>query len=678
MAAYFYDLECYPNLFLGVFIPLDVPQPLVDEYINVDIYEQHLPTKIAKKNDLLLKMKAKSFTIFGATNQLKEFVAFMTQPDLTLFGFNNNKYDDILANYIVVNYKKLCSKDTIALTIFLKTISNEVIDNGWGYYQLEPSLKGYRSPYISYDILNGLFETVERKPLKHFAVIVRWYRVQDLPLKHDEFIEKSDVYDIADYCVNDTLVSRCIFLHRKEEFTNKIGYSKTYGLNLMNKNRSSIGDAIIAKFYSEATGLKYYEFKNSFTDRYMIKFSNLINPIIKFRDPILVNFHNKLMNTTFIVGQDKFKPAIVFRGTEYQLGVGGIHSEDRPGYFQEDDIYEYWDVDADSYYPVTVANNKICPKHLNQPVFTAIVIKVVTDRIKAKKEGNTSVAGAMKITANSSLFGKFGADNSFLKDRAALYQTTLNCQLAILELIEGITDLGIQVISANTDGVTSKVPKTLKEEYFNVCEQWKNKFHYGVEFSNYSLYIRTSISDYLAMFKSGKIKRKGDFKIDIDVTKGYGSPIMSKAINRYFLENIPLMDTIMNKDGSNSIYDYCLIQGVDKSYQTELHYIDKDNNGNYNRAIDLTQHTFRFIATKKGKIFMKSKSLTNGKKKLISVVAKQYVTAFNMFFPVEKFEDYDLDYRYYHRSAQDIVNAIKGIRTKDMKKYSGSMFDGIE
>lgn len=670
---------------MGIFIPINVKQALIDEYIHIDITETNKAIKFAKKQDLLTQMGAIRFAIYYDVNQMKEMVAFIKTEGLTLFGFNNSRYDDVLLDYLVCNYTKLSSKTTIEICNTLKDASDNIIDVGRNYYRLEPSLFKYKHTYTSYDVLNSLFETVERKPLKQFAILLRWYRIQDLPYHHTTWLEKGLLEEVSDYCVNDVLITREVFKLRAEEFKNKIGYSKTYGIDLTNKNRSSIADALLFKFYSEATGLTYYQLKDKRTYRSRIKFSELIDPRIEYSTPELQAFKQRIADTTLIVGADTFSENVVFKGVKYSLGVGGIHSVDSAGKFETTEDEELIDVDGDSYYPITLTNLKIYPEHLQQVVFNNIVYTVTHDRIAAKKRGDTTIANALKIVVNAT-FGKFGYENGWLYDLAALYKTTINCQLALLKLIELFAERDIFVISANTDGVTCKVKKEQKESYMEACETWCKLLSHTVEYTYYDKYVRLSVNDYLATYASKpdkKPKRKGDFRVELDLTKGYGMPIVSKALNEFYLNNVPIEDTIRNINGKYDVYDYCLTQNIDKGYKTEIHSIAYDEKGNAYRKIEEIQHTVRYIATTKGDILMKQEitgKLDNktGKlkpKKLISVVAKQYITVFNTFFPVNTFEEYNIDYPYYISKAREMIFNIDGVTTKLMKKHTGGLFD---
>ena len=68
-------------------------------------------------------------------------------------------------------------------------------------------------------------------------------------------------------------------------------------------------------------------------------------------------------------------------------------------------------------------------------------------------------------------------------------------------------------------------------------------------------------SSYLAITKDGKIKRKGSFKKkeDKQLSEDSSAAIIAIALEEYFVNNIPVEDTIVN---NKNIYDFYI--GVKK------------------------------------------------------------------------------------------------------------------
>ena len=56
------------------------------------------------------------------------------------------------------------------------------------------------------------------------------------------------------------------------------GYiSAKYEVNVITSNRSTIADKLMAKFYSQYTGLKYFQFKDLRSARTHVVFSDILN-----------------------------------------------------------------------------------------------------------------------------------------------------------------------------------------------------------------------------------------------------------------------------------------------------------------------------------------------------------------------------------------------------------------
>jgi len=280
---------------------------------------------------------------------------------------------------------------------------------------------------------------------------------------------------------------------------------------------------------------------------------------------------------------------------------------------------------------------------------------------------------------------KFGFEMGFLYDLRALYQTTINCELKLLVLAERYELAGIHVISANTDGLLCKIPLHLEAIYKEISDEWCKEFSFELEYATYSKYVRTSVNDYLAIKDNGEIKTKGDFMVsyeksfdlneefddddfsdEIDLRKGYGMPIVVKAVNAYFTKGIPIKDYI---HAGNDIYDFCLTQKIGGQFLAEYHTI---KNGSLN--IENVQKDIRYFVSDRGGVLIKK---YKDKDKRISIQAKQTATIFNDWFPCATMLDYNIDYKFYVSEAMKIINTVSLIRTKDMKKYTGKMFDDL-
>jgi len=679
MKSYFYDLETYPNYFLAVFIDTDTPQHLIDKYTEADIDDD--PTRMAEAME---EIKPIMFFVIHddarEINQIQELLLFIDNPDVILIGFNNNRYDDIILNMAIIKIRRLGQQlTTIQTNKLVYDVNCDIIDGNYQYVLHDPIMKGYKSRYYSIDCFLSLYETVHRKSLKQTAINLKWYNVMDLPIKPGTHITWNMLDKLVYYCINDVLITRAFYFYKIDEINMKKRATVLYGTLLINKNRSSIADALLQKMYRERTGLTYWQIKDLRTFRSTIKLIDIIDKRIDFDVPSFKEYLEKLKVSTLKVGEDKTLNAkLPYKGNRYDIAKGGLHSKDMPGVYRSTEKIGIWDVDADSYYPFGVINDKVCPAHLFQPVFTSIGEYLTSERINAKHfkdthpnatkqelEDNKMIADVLKIVINSGIFGKFGYEKGWLYDMLCLYQVTINNQLRLLKLAEMLEKKDFQVLSVNTDGITAKVPRDGHKEYVKVCLEWGTMFKLGVEFNEYSLYVRLNVNSYFAVkAKDGKVKEKGRFLTDVAIEKGYDKPVVAKALIAYFKDKIPVMEFL---EKHNDIYDFCMSQKLGDAYDPMFHEIFEKE-----AVVTPLQKNIRYYACKAGGRIMKQKGI-----KQISVL-KEQVVLFNKFIKLPSIDFYDIDYNYYHKEIMKLVNDIEHTSTKMMKKTSGTMFDDVE
>ena len=64
------------------------------------------------------------------------------------------------------------------------------------------------------------------------------------------------------------------------------------------------------------------------------------------------------------------------------------------------------------------------------------------------------------------------------------------------------------------------------------------------------------VSTYIAVYEDGSIKHKSDFEIDKELHKNPSMRIVPIALEKYFVEGIPVEETIKNH---KDIFDFCLM-----------------------------------------------------------------------------------------------------------------------
>ena len=679
--TYIYDIECVINAFTVIFLDVNTPKVLIEDYINADINKNIEHKKIALSN-----INHKEFIIFNNTNNLQVLVQFLKSANCaTLVGYNNVKYDNLLLDYILQNSTLLNTYNIDRITNTLYNLSQDVVSYmKIGTYRKDFNIK-YSGKYTSIDLmkLHGL----DKKfiSLKQVSISLKWYRVEDYTPPditteeifkygyagkiewYDRYVLSEHIMGLLAYNLNDVLITYMLYHEGIDELKNRINTQLQYGVNVLSLSRSGMADRLLFKGYEEATGLSYWDYKDARTYRRVIKFNELIIPEIKFKTKELTTFLEDLKTRVIKVGVDKFKELIIFKGTGYTFAKGGLHSVDRPKSFVKGvNVNGYIiDWDFDSYYPGFVVSNRIKAKHLLDAIIDVIEHHMLK-RIKAKKSGDKITAGIGKILLNSGVFGKLGFEYSPMFDLKAMYQVTINLQLILLMLIERLELLNIHVISANTDGIVAIVPEELHSLYKSTCLNLAAEFKFSGEFTYYDKYIRTTVNDYLTVKNDGKVKAKGDFVSTIQIDKGYFAPAIAKTLYEYYInDNKDIESIIHNYD----IYDYCISIKVGSQYISELHSIK-----NGSKHIELLQKDNRYFVSNTGGVFLKHKGEDNT---YANVIKGQYVTIFNTYYDSN---NYNIKYSWYLSKVRGIINKINNAITKDSKgkkSISGNMFENI-
>ena len=320
-----------------------------------------------------------------------------------------------------------------------------------------------------------------------------------------------------------------------------------------------------------------------------------------------------------------------------------------------------------------------------------------TKAIKDKTEYIKSKLAVLKIVANAGFFGKFGAEG-WLKDMRALVTVTFNGQLQLLMLVETLESINFPVVNANTDGIITKVENKRFDEYYDVCNDWEKKTKIKLKYAVYLKYFKRDVNHYLALTDDGIIKSKGaEFNPEIDILKGYKYPVVSVAVEKFFMDKIPIKDTILKHD---DILDFCISQKVGRQFIIEEHRI-------IDGKLDITklQHNIRYYVSSGGSVLMKRyvefpthkiahpyntptlfdyygeddalhpQTQENPTERLVK---DAYCTVINNLFYVADFKDYDINYNFYLGEADKIVQSVYGQLNLDKassKMKTGRMLD---
>ena len=167
-----------------------------------------------------------------------------------------------------------------------------------------------------------------------------------------------------------------------------------------------------------------------------------------------------------ITKPEMFKELITIGSTSYQMGTGGLHSTEESISHYSNDEYVLKDRDVESYYPRIIINQRLSPTQLGV-YFLESFEKQVNDRLAAKSKKQTKVSDSLKIVINGT-FGKLRSQYSIFYSPQLFIQVMLTGQLSLLMLIEALELRGFSVVSANTDGIVTKIKRTRYDEFLAI------------------------------------------------------------------------------------------------------------------------------------------------------------------------------------------------------------------
>lgn len=227
-------------------------------------------------------------------------------------------------------------------------------------------------------------------------------------------------------------------------------------------------------------------------------------------------------------------------------------------------------------------------------------------------------------------------------------RTTINGQLLLSMLIEDILiNTTATLLQGNTDGATIYIKRSELDRCLEICRNWENKTRLMLEYSYYKMMAIVDVSTYIAVYENGDIKHKSDFEIDKELHKNPSMRIVPIALERYFVENIPVEETIKNHE---DIYDFCLMTRCPKKFDL-YYYSVKDGQ----ICVDKLSKTTRYFASKRGGTLFKLNNETGGK---TGVLIGQYVTLFNKYV-TKPFNEYNIDYDFYINECNKIIEKIE-------------------
>jgi hypothetical protein len=545
------------------------------------------------------------FQVSRWTNQLDGFMRFTEQHDEHYWvGYNNLRFDSQVVEHIIRNYEDWHEMSGLEICAIIAQKAADTIHDA--NYDVFPE---YREEWLSLKQLDlfriNHYDNKNRMvSLKRLEFEMDLENIEEMPIHHTkENMTHEDIMVTIDYCKNDVMATYEFYKvttgnteHPLYKDNNQVELREDiyeeFGIPCLNYSDSKIGDEMIKKYYCQEKGIQYSDLPKKGLFRTEVKVRNCIADYIAFQTPELQQFLKKVSKERLTI-KDDFKESIQFYENIYTFAKGGLHTENKPKVFEADDDNIIVDWDVSSYYPAIIINNGRYPGHLGKEFllgYKAMFEKRLELKPLAKKDKKIAgIVGALKLAVNS-VYGKSSDMQNWIYDRQLTMFTTITGELSLLMLIEAYELADIHVISANTDGVTIMVDKSLIDKMHEINKWWMNITSYELERTDYAKIIFSTVNDYLAIKvghdtapadkKVDYVKKKGDFLTDFELHKNKSARIVPIALERFYTNDVPVATTICNH---TNIYDFCLRQKASKDFHYEGH--SKENTTIYNKLI---------------------------------------------------------------------------------------------
>lgn len=385
-------------------------------------------------------------------------------------------------------------------------------------------------------------------------------KLQDLPLDPDTVVTEKQMDDLRIYCENDHDTTIDLYNHLRPQIELRERMSVEYGQDLRSKSDAQIAEAVITRMVTKALGyMPQRPGVNCGTS-----FTYKAPAFIKYRTPHLQGLLDELRTARFVIsdtGSPLLPPAldgrvITIGSGRYRMGIGGLHSSEEKSAHFTDDENVLIDRDVTSYYPAIILNCGLYPDQFGES-FLRIYKELVARRIAAKKHGDDVVASSLKIVINSG-FGLFGSQYSRLYSPNLMIQVTVTGQLSLLMLIESLELHGIPVVSANTDGIVIKAPRSKLDALGHCIREWESATGFATEETRYKALYSRDVNNYVAVKAKGGTKGKGLFA-DVSIAKNPQNTICVRAVKALLDKGVPLAQTILS---SRDIREFVTVRTV--------------------------------------------------------------------------------------------------------------------
>lgn len=372
----------------------------------------------------------------------------------------------------------------------------------------------------------------------YFGVDIRETEVDfniDRPLTNEE--RTSNIL----YCMSDVRNTALVFMHNISEFNASMGLIKLSKSSLRDLSKTK------AQLSAKILGAKQLTQKE-WSEEWDFEYNQCVKDY-DYKHKDVIEFFDNLKE----IQDPNAKYECDLYGVPHVFALGGIHGA-LPNYISDlKDNEIIYHIDVASYYPHIMTEWGFLSRALPS---VEEFKKIMELRLKYKKENNP-LQSVLKISINGT-YGQSGAgkklDNGKYKVLSPIYdpkrmrEVCINGQLMLLQLIEDLSTFSADfcLIQSNTDGLIYKIPNNKFNDMDRIVKAWEKRSRMTMEYDTTTFIAQSDVNNYIAVFDSGKIERKGG-AVKESKPCDYDLPIVKNAVVEYFVNGTDPVDYIMKE-----------------------------------------------------------------------------------------------------------------------------------